>query len=117
MAPSDALSPAEIGAALARDFIQAEWLRIYIGNGAAVSADEIDLWCPLPRIRFRAPPWWAIHDLIVSDDETLSAIYRGFVIQLADISRTSGDPALNNSIATASRHIDRMLASLAGRDR
>jgi hypothetical protein len=113
-------SPAEIGAALARDFVQAQWLRIHnSANSGLLSempADEMDHWCPLPRMRFRVPPWWSRHDLVIDNDETLFAIYRGFENQLTEIARSSDDPALNQSIAAASGHINRMLNSDAGRN-
>jgi hypothetical protein len=109
------LSPTEIGAALARDFVQAQWLRIHNGTGAEMPTDEMDHWCPLPRLRFRLPPWWDKHDVVVNDDETLFAIYRSFESQLTEIARSSDNPALNQSIAAASDHIHRMLNSDAGR--
>jgi hypothetical protein len=108
---SDTQTPAEIGAALARDFIQAQWLRIHNGDGADMPADEMEHWCPLPRLRFRVPPWWTHHDLTIGDDATLFAIYRGFEAQLIQIAHSSDDPALNKSIATATEHIERMLNS------
>jgi hypothetical protein len=108
-------SPAEIGAALARDFVQAQWLRIHSGAGAEMPADEMEHWCPFPRLRFRVPPWWSRHDLVINDDQTLFAIYRSFESQLTEIARSSDDPALNQSIAAASVHIHRILNSDAGR--
>ncbi len=101
-------SPDEIGAALARDFVQAQWLRIH-NNGGEMPVDEMDHWCPLPRLRFRVPPWWAQHDLTIGDDATLFAIYRSFESQLASIAHSSDDPALNKSIAFATEHIRRIL--------
>jgi hypothetical protein len=116
---SDTQSPTEIGAALARDFIQAQWLRIHnganSGAGTEMPADEMDHWCPLPRLRFRLPPWWEKHDVVINDDETLFAIYRSFDSQLTEIARSSDDPALNNSIIAASDHIHRMLNRDASR--
>jgi hypothetical protein len=109
----DTQSPQEIGAALARDFIQAQWLRIHSGNsrgtGTDMPADEMDHWCPLPRLRFRVPPWWEKHDVVINDDETLFAIYRSFAGQLASIAHSSDDPALNKSISLATEHIGRIL--------
>jgi hypothetical protein len=113
LAASDTQSPKEIGAALARDFIQAQWLRIHSGNssgtGTDMPADEMDNWCPLPRIRFRVPPWWQRHDLVIDNDDTLFAIYRSFESQLTEIARSSDDPALNQSISLATEHIGRIL--------
>lgn len=107
-------SPDEIGAALARDFIQAQWLRIHSGK-ADMPTDEMDHWCPLPRLRFRLPPWWGRHDLTIDDDDTLFAIYRSFDAELTQIARSSDHPNLNNSIAAASDHIRRMLNNDASR--
>lgn len=107
--------PTKIGTALARDFVQAQWLRIHSGTGAAMPADEMDHWCPLPRLRFRLPPWWEKHDVVVNDDETLFAIYRAFDAQLTEIARSSDNLALNQSIAAASEHIERMLNHVDGR--
>jgi hypothetical protein len=109
-------TPDEIGAALARDFIQAQWLRIHSGAGGTMPADEMDHWCPLPRMRFRLPPWWQKHDLTIQDDQTLFAIYRSFDAELQKIARSSDDPALNQSIATASAHIGQILSSATGRN-
>jgi hypothetical protein len=105
------LSPAEIGTNLARDFVHAQWLRIRLNPGVAMATDEMNAWCPFPRMRFRAPPWWPSHDLVINDDETLFAIYRRFGLQLTEIARTSDDPALNSSISAAKDHLDRVLGS------
>lgn len=95
----------DIGAALARDFIQAQWLRIHIGVDAKISGTEIDNWCPSNRLRFRLPPWWQGHDLVIEDDQTLSAIYGSFAAELAEIARSSDDPTLNRAIAQALEHL------------
>lgn len=100
-----------MGAELARDFIQAQWLRIHIGINPKISGTEIEDWCPLNRIRFRLPPWWEAHDLVIQDDETLFAIYRSFAAELHEIARSSDDPNLNKTIAGALDHIANALAN------
>ena len=101
--------PEEIGTALARDFIQAQWLRLHIGAQLEMSKHEMEDWCPLPRLRFRLPPWWQAHDLIIEDDETLFNIYRSFAAELNKIAHSSDDPALNKTIMTALNHIAHVL--------
>ena len=101
----DTTSPSQIGAALAREFIQAQWLRIHIGVDAEMSTNEMDNWCPVPRLRFRLPPWWLTHDLIIDQDDALFEIYRSFATELNKIARSSDDPALNRTIMTALDHI------------
>ena len=102
---NDTMSPSQIGAALAREFIQAQWLRIHIGVEAEMSTSEMDNWCPVPRLRFRLPPWWQAHDLIIYQDDALFEIYRSFANELNKIARSSDDPALNRTIMTALDHI------------
>jgi hypothetical protein len=99
------IEPEEIGAALAREFIQAQWLRIHIGLHQEMTPGEMDNWCPLPRMRFRLPPWWQAHDLTVDNDEALFEIYRSFATELNQIARSSDDPVLNKAINVALIHI------------
>jgi hypothetical protein len=103
------IQPDEIGAALARDFIQAQWLRIHIGIHHEMTPNEMDNWCPLPRMRFRLPPWWQAHDLTIEDDEALFEIYRSFATELKQIARSSDDPVLNKAISVALDHISRII--------
>lgn len=102
------LPPFEIGGALARDFIQAHWLRVQLGAPEA-SLSDMDLWCPKQRLQFRLPLWWAVPDLTIDDDAVLQEIYAGFATCLRTVAQNCGDPELNQSIAAALSH-------LAGRD-
>ena len=99
------MAPDEIGTALARDFVQAQWLRINLGSVADAPVTDMELWCPKQRIRFRFPVWWAEHSLLVRDDHTLRAIYAGFAKQLRSVAHGSDDPELNKSIAKALAHV------------
>lgn len=99
------MAPEEIGSALARDFVQAQWLRINLGGAADAPVADMELWCPKQRIRFRLPVWWAHHSLLVRDDHTLHTIYAGFAKQLRSVAHDSDDPELNKSIAMALAYI------------
>jgi hypothetical protein len=107
----DENSPAQLGAALARDYIHAQWLRIYIGAKMDVSSDEMENWCPMPRLRFRVPPWWLAHDLTIENDTVLFDIYRSFAAELNKIARSSDDLALNKTIEAALDHVSHALSS------
>ncbi len=113
MLSSTKMAPEKIGGALARDFLQTQWLRINLGAAADAPATDMEMWCPKQRIRFRLPVWWAEHSLLVRDDTTLRAIYAGFAKQLRSVAHDSDDPELNKSITMALAHIRGTLTTTA----
>ena len=53
------LPPAELGAALAAEFIQAAWFTERFGLDVGRVFEDLDDWCPTrPKRRFKLPPWW-----------------------------------------------------------
>jgi hypothetical protein len=53
------LPPHELGAALAAEYIQVNWLAERFGLDLGRVAQDLDDWCPTrPKRRFKLPPWW-----------------------------------------------------------
>jgi len=52
------LSPHELGAAIAADFVQTAWLADRFGLDLELAFNDLDDWCPTRPKWPKLPPWW-----------------------------------------------------------
>lgn len=52
------LSPHELGAAIAADFVHTAWLADRFGLDLELAFNNLDDWCPTVPKKLKLPPWW-----------------------------------------------------------
>lgn len=103
------LPPAELGAALAAEFIHSAWLGERSGGDQSIALRALDDWCPTYPRRPKLPPWWPPVPDPDPQPDWFAEFHLGFAARLAAVPADVASGRLREAFDKA---IERSLTSL-----
>jgi len=103
------LPPAELGAAMAAEFMHTLWMGERAGLDQGIAMRALEDWCPTYPRRPKLPPWWPPVPDPDPEPDWLAEYHLGFAARLAAVPADAVSGRLQESFDKA---IDQSLGSL-----
>jgi hypothetical protein len=101
------LPPAELGAAMASEFVHSAWIADRFGLDPGLPYKDLDDWCPTGPKKLKLPPWWPPVPEPEPHPDWAVDFHLGFAARLSAVAEEHAGTRLGESLSKA---IDRSVA-------